>query len=77
MQKKFFNYFDVGNWIDSNGNKVKNWKQKLITWESRNTVAEVPIKKVENKISLSEMIRIQDEESRAHKLESERGATNE
>lgn len=75
--EKFFNYFDVGNWIDSNGNKVKNWKQKLITWESRNTVAEVPIKKVENKISLSEMIRIQDEESRAHKLESERGATNE
>lgn len=32
--KTFFNYFDTGNWIDSNGNKVKNWKQKLITWNN-------------------------------------------
>ncbi len=30
--KQFFEYFDVGNWIDSKGNKVKNWKQKLLTW---------------------------------------------
>lgn len=29
----FFNYFAAGKWIDSKGNKVKNWKQKLITWE--------------------------------------------
>lgn len=28
----FFNYFSEGNWIDSKGNKVKNWKQKLLTW---------------------------------------------
>lgn len=34
--KLFFDYFDVGNWIDSKGNKVKNWKQKLLTWNSRN-----------------------------------------
>jgi len=33
--KTFFDYFNAGNWIDSNGNKVKSWKQKLITWESR------------------------------------------
>ncbi len=31
--EKFFNYFDVGKWVDSKGNKVKNWKQKLLTWE--------------------------------------------
>lgn len=27
--KRFFDYYDVANWKD-----VKNWKQKLITWES-------------------------------------------
>lgn len=30
--KQFFDYFEEGNWIDSKGNKVKNWKQKLLTW---------------------------------------------
>lgn len=30
----FYNYFTVGNWIDSNGNRVKNWKQKLLTWNN-------------------------------------------
>lgn len=32
---KFFNYFDVGNWIDSEGKPVQNWKQKLITWDDK------------------------------------------
>lgn len=32
--KVFFDYFDVGHWIDSQGNPVKNWKQKLIMWEN-------------------------------------------
>lgn len=39
----FYNYFTEGNWIDSKGNKVKNWKQKLLTWngytESKETKA--------------------------------------
>ena len=30
--EQFYNYFEVGNWKDSKGNKVKNWKQKLLTW---------------------------------------------
>lgn len=30
----FFEYFSEGDWIDSRGNPVKNWKQKLITWNS-------------------------------------------
>ena len=34
--KKFYDYFDAGNWTDAKGNKVKNWKQKLITWEAYN-----------------------------------------
>lgn len=32
---RFFDFFDTGNWIDSKGNPVRNWKQKLITWERR------------------------------------------
>jgi hypothetical protein len=26
---KAFNYYDIANWVDSNGNKVKSWKQKM------------------------------------------------
>lgn len=32
--QKFYDYFTVSNWTDSKGNKVKNWKQKVITWEN-------------------------------------------
>ena len=32
--KRFFDYFNEGDWKDSNGKKVKNWKQKIITWEN-------------------------------------------
>jgi len=38
----FYEYFEANNWIDSKGNKVKSWKQKLVTWNSFN--------KKENKI---------------------------
>ncbi len=30
----FYDYFTKTNWIDSNGKKVKNWKGKIITWNS-------------------------------------------
>lgn len=30
----FLKYFTESNWIDSKGNKVKNWKQKMLTWSS-------------------------------------------
>lgn len=36
LARKFFDYFDAGDWIDSRGNKVRNWKQKFITWENNN-----------------------------------------
>lgn len=26
---KAFNYYDVADWVDSKGNKIKNWKQKM------------------------------------------------
>ena len=35
LAKPFFEYFDTGHWIDSKGEPVKNWKQKFLTWESR------------------------------------------
>lgn len=31
--KKFYDYFTAGNWIDSKGNKVKSWRQKILTWD--------------------------------------------
>ena len=35
--KKFYDYYEAGHWEDQQGNKVKNWKQKLITWEKNTT----------------------------------------
>ena len=37
LANKFYDYFTTGNWIDSKGQKVKNWKQKFITWATYNT----------------------------------------
>ena len=34
--QQFYEYFTAGNWTDSKGQKVKNWKQKLLTWEKYN-----------------------------------------
>ena len=32
--RKFFDYFTASDWVDGKGNPVRNWKQKIITWES-------------------------------------------
>lgn len=32
LADRFYNYFTEGKWVDSKGNKVKNWKQKFLTW---------------------------------------------
>ena len=34
---RFWEYFDSGGWTDSKGQKVRNWKQKLITWENHSS----------------------------------------
>lgn len=39
----FYNYFTAGNWIDSEGKEVKNWKQKLITWSNNNKSKDIKI----------------------------------
>lgn len=36
LAKDFFEYFSVGDWVDSKGAKVRNWKQKFLTWCGRN-----------------------------------------
>ena len=40
--KKFFEYYTAGDWKDAKGNPVKNWKQKLITWEGKRGEQKVP-----------------------------------
>jgi len=32
--QRFYDFFTEGRWKDSKGNQVKNWKQKIITWET-------------------------------------------
>ena len=33
--KQFFDYYTEGQWHDQSGKPVKNWKQKVITWEKK------------------------------------------
>lgn len=46
--KQFYDYFTEGNWIDAKGNKVKNWKQKLLTWNKYSTAKVEEKKKYQN-----------------------------
>lgn len=34
LASKFYDYFTATDWYDKNGNKVKNWKAKFVTWEA-------------------------------------------
>lgn len=34
--KRLFDYYETSGWKDKDGKPVKNWKQKIITWEGRN-----------------------------------------
>lgn len=40
LAKKFFDYFEAGEWHDSEGKPVKAWKQKFITWEAHQPYAD-------------------------------------
>ena len=51
--EKFYEYYNTGNWKDGKGNSVKNWKQKVITWERNNTTAEVHIGHVGGALSVN------------------------
>ena len=32
---KFYDYYTAADWYDAKGDKVKSWKQKVITWEGK------------------------------------------
>ena len=42
--ERFFNYYNISNWVDSKGNKVKNWKSKAIAiwFKDENKQVEIP-----------------------------------
>lgn len=35
LAKRFYDYFNDGDWVDSQGKKVRSWKQKFLTWCGR------------------------------------------
>jgi hypothetical protein len=44
--ERFYRYFTTPNdkgetWVDSKGNKVKNWKQKMLTWDRADSTVNV------------------------------------
>ena len=47
--KQFFDYFEAGKWIDSKGQPVRSWKQKILTWNGYSKT-----KKEEPKTSFSQ-----------------------
>ena len=53
----FYDYFTAGKWKDSKGNPVRNWKQKLLTWESHEP------KRQQAPKSFADMWREMDDES--------------
>lgn len=46
--EQFYNYFTEGNWIDSKGNHVKSWKQKILTWNGYTTPVKTDKKQFQN-----------------------------
>jgi hypothetical protein len=54
--QKFYDYFTASDWVDSKGNKVKNWKQKVITWESNTSSNTAPRREVPKKSSTDDFM---------------------
>ena len=48
--KFFYEYFTEGKWVDSTGKPVRNWKQKMVSWEKHNPPKQKPAenKKIHN-----------------------------
>ncbi len=40
--ERFFAYYEAGGWVDAKGNRVRNWKQKAITWGGRGKTSPPP-----------------------------------
>lgn len=50
---KFYDYYSVSNWVDGSGKKIKNWKQKVITWERNNPKKEDTLPTYDNSKNIS------------------------
>ena len=63
----FYEYFTEGNWVDSKGNKVKNWKQKIITWSKGKKTENKPIKNewFDKNIKKEELSKEEEEEMKS------------
>jgi hypothetical protein len=66
--KFFLKYFTESGWIDSKGNPVRNWKQKLLTWSKNSSGIQSPAK------PKGETTSITRPPSRAKQVEDERKA---
>ena len=42
----FFDYYSKADWVDSKGEPVRNWKQRMISWEARDSKAPEPRKDI-------------------------------
>jgi hypothetical protein len=73
--QKFFDYFTESGWVDSKGDSVRNWKQKIITWEggsrSKANGASNPPAREETQKSFSELVA-----ERNNKKERKEGGEN-
>ena len=49
--QKFYDYYSTANWYDGKGEKVKSWKQKVITWEKNDKPKQAEQKPTEQKSS--------------------------
>ena len=45
--QRFFDYYQAGGWKDAKGNPVKNWKQKIITWEKHSLTDNPPVRQAQ------------------------------
>lgn len=64
--KKFYDYYEVNDWKDKNGNDVKNWKQKMIAnWENQKNNNKVIVQKKTSQERIDEVFKEVEEELRA------------
>ena len=64
---KFYRYFTTPNdkgetWVDSKGNKVKNWKQKMLTWDRADSTVKTSQERARSRNTLLNY----DEKGRSH-----------
>ena len=72
--KAFWDFFEAGDWHDSTGKPVLCWKQKLLTWHSRDkrTIAAERVKKDKDRNDEAFKKRIRDDYEEPLKAKSTR-----